>query len=70
MAAFTTTSSASTYIINMLVLIAVIAIAGVVSSYIMLNHTPVDPSVAAIAAPPADAGAPATPTPTEDRRAH
>ncbi len=59
MAAFTTTSSASTYVINTLILIAVIAIAGVVGSYVMLNHSPADQAVATIAAPAADAPAPA-----------
>ena len=59
MAAFTTTSSASTYVINTLILIAVIAIAGVVGSYVMLNHSPADQAVATIAAPVADAPAPA-----------
>lgn len=70
MAAFTTTSPASTYIINTLVLIAVIAIAGVVSSYVLLNHTPADPSVAAITAPATDTGTPSAPTLAADRRAH
>ena len=61
MAAFTTPSSASTYIINTLILIAVIAIAGVVGSYVMLNHTPAGRPVAAMAAPPADTDATAAP---------
>ena len=46
MAAFTTTSPASTYVINTLVLIAVLAVAGVIASYVMLNHTPTGPSAA------------------------
>lgn len=61
MAAFTTTSPASTYIINTLVLVAVIAIVGVIGSYIMLNHTPADQSVGAVAAPSTTPQAAVTP---------
>jgi len=61
MAAFTTTSSASTYIINTLVLIAVIAVAGVIGSYVMLNHVPADQPATAVTAPSTAPQAAATP---------
>lgn len=67
MAAFTTTSSASTYVINTLILIAVIAVAGVIGSYVLLNHTPADQPVATLTAPQADTGATPPPPATEAR---
>ncbi len=62
MAAFTTTSPASTYIINTLVLIAVIAIVGVIGSYMMLNHAPADPPVATVTTPSTTPQAAVAPT--------
>ena len=57
MAAFTTTSPASGYIINSLMVVAVIAIAGLVGSYVTEDRAAPDP-LADVAHLPLDAATP------------